>query len=92
MLCDVLLDSISRIEAYQRTMPAIYGGPIAPEIEAVKAAMRALQAKLNPPGDTMPENVVGRLRPWSRVSPTDELPATAAADGPRRVYRVADLG
>jgi hypothetical protein len=49
MISDVLFEAIEEIERYQREFPRSYD-EIKPDIEAVKAKMRALQRFL----DTLP--------------------------------------
>ena len=50
MISDVLSKAIEQIEQYQTEIPDAYSAPeIKTEIEAVKAAMRSLQEKLDNP-------------------------------------------
>ena len=55
MISDVLSDAIAEIEAAQQAEPDAYRS-FSDEIESVKAAMRALQVKLDtpPPGGYRP--------------------------------------
>jgi hypothetical protein len=48
MLCDVLQETVERIENYERAMPRIYS-PHAKEIAALKMLMRKLQRNLRAP-------------------------------------------
>lgn len=48
MLSEILFDMVEEIERYQRIYPHIYNR-VERDIEDLKARIRALQCKLNPP-------------------------------------------